>query len=409
MFLKTLAGLTAALMISAGATAALADTNLVIYHSWSTPSEMAALDVLKGKLKSQGIGWTEIAIPHDTGANVSLTNMVTGGNPPDVFMNSDPGIIRDLEKQGLTMDLTKFFADNGVTPHFPEAVVRSITVDGKIMKIPTGIHIDGMVYWNMDVAKKAGVDPTKWTSLDDMWADLPKVKAAGYIPLAIGSDAFQVGYLTHALIAAMTTNVTRFFREPHHFEHLTDVAMPLLADAARRGGKVRIWSAGCSSGEEPYSIALTVLKAMPDAAEHDILVLASDIDPDMIARAEAGAYPSARLADIPPQMRGTAVETARSGGELQFRLTEKVQKLVRFRQLNLLREWPMRGQFNIIFCRNVMIYFDQQTQDSIWSRFARQMSPGGYLYIGHSERIATESLPFELAGQTTYRLKGEHR
>jgi len=215
MFLKTLAGLTAALMISAGATAALADTNLVIYHSWSTPSEMAALDVLKGKLKSQGIGWTEIAIPHDTGANVSLTNMVTGGNPPDVFMNSDPGIIRDLEKQGLTMDLTKFFADNGVTPHFPEAVVRSITVDGKIMKIPTGIHIDGMVYWNMDVAKKAGVDPTKWTSLDDMWADLPKVKAAGYIPLAIGSDAFQVGYLTHALIAAISgTDVYNRFYGP---------------------------------------------------------------------------------------------------------------------------------------------------------------------------------------------------
>jgi glucose/mannose transport system substrate-binding protein len=118
-------------------------------------------------------------------------------------MNSDPGIIRDLEKQGLTMDLTKFFADNGVTPHFPDAVKRSITVDGKIMKIPTGIHIDGMVYWNIDVAKKAGVDPTKWTSLDDMWADLPKVKAAGFIPLAIGSDAFQVGYLTHALIAAV--------------------------------------------------------------------------------------------------------------------------------------------------------------------------------------------------------------
>jgi glucose/mannose transport system substrate-binding protein len=200
-----LAGLVAALTITVGATASFAAdaTNLVIYHSWSTPSEMAALNVLKSKLASQDINWTEIAIPHDTGANVSLTNLVTGGNPPDVFMNSDPGIIRDLEKQGLTMDLTKFFADNGVTPHFPQAVLNSITVDGKIMKIPTGIHIDGMVYYNMDVAKKAGVDPTKWTSLDDMWADLPKVKAAGYIPLAIGSDAFQVGYLTHALIAAV--------------------------------------------------------------------------------------------------------------------------------------------------------------------------------------------------------------
>ena len=203
MFLKTLAGLTAALMISAGATAALADTNLVIYHSWSTPSEMAALDVLKGKLKSQGIGWTEIAIPHDTGANVSLTNMVTGGNPPNVFMNSDPGVIRDLAKQGAIMDLTQYFNDNGIAKNLPPTVLQEITVDGKIYKAPAGIHIDGMVYWNMDVAKKAGVDPTKWTSLDDMWKDFDKVKAAGFQPLAVGSQDFQVGYLTHALIAAV--------------------------------------------------------------------------------------------------------------------------------------------------------------------------------------------------------------
>lgn len=205
MLTKTLAGLAAGLLMTVGTVAAFAAdaNNLIIYHSWSTPSEMAALNVLKGKLAGQGIGWTEIAIPHDTGANVSLTNLVTGGNPPNVFMNSDPGIIRDLEKQGLTMDLTKFFADNGVTPHFPDAVLRSITVDGKIMKIPTGVHIDGMVYYNMDVAKKAGVDPTKWTSLDDMWKDFAKVKAAGFQPLAVGSQDFQVGYLTHALIAAV--------------------------------------------------------------------------------------------------------------------------------------------------------------------------------------------------------------
>jgi len=202
MFLKTLAGLTAALMISAGATAALADTNLVIYHSWSTPSEMAALDVLKGKLKSQGIGWTEIAIPHDTGANVSLTNMVTGGNPPNVFMNSDPGIIRDLAKQGLILDLTKALTDSGAAAQFPPTVLKEVTVDGKIYKAPAGIHIDGMVYYNMDVAKKAGVDPTKWTSLADMWADEKKVEDAGYTFIAIGGNTFQSGYTFHALLAA---------------------------------------------------------------------------------------------------------------------------------------------------------------------------------------------------------------
>ncbi|HEX4298537.1 MAG TPA: ABC transporter substrate-binding protein [Devosia sp.] len=204
MLLKTLAGLTVALMVTAAGSAVLADqTPLTIYHSWSTPSEMAALNVLKSDLASNNIGWNEIAIPHDTGANVSLTNMVAGGNPPNVFMNSDPGIIRDLAKQGLIMDLTQYFKDNNIAQNLPPTVLQEITVDGKIYKAPAGIHIDGMVYWNMDVAKKAGVDPTKWTSLDTMFADFDKVKTAGFIPLAIGSDSFQVGYLTHALIAAV--------------------------------------------------------------------------------------------------------------------------------------------------------------------------------------------------------------
>jgi glucose/mannose transport system substrate-binding protein len=186
------------------ATAAYADpVPLTIYHTWSTPSEMAALNVLKSTLANNNIGWTEIAIPHDTGANVSLTNMVTGGNPPNVFMNSDPGIIRDLAQQGLILDLTQFFSDNKIAQNLPPTVLKEITVDGKIYKAPAGIHIDGMVYYNMDVAAKAGVDPTKWTSLDDMWKDFGKVKAAGFQPLAVGSQDFQVGYLTHALIAAV--------------------------------------------------------------------------------------------------------------------------------------------------------------------------------------------------------------
>ena len=107
MRMNKLAGLVAALMVTAATTTAFADdVGLTIYHSWSTPSEMAALNVLKTNLATNKIGWTEIAIPHDTGANVSLTNMVAGGNPPNVFMNSDPGIIRDLAKQGLILDLT---------------------------------------------------------------------------------------------------------------------------------------------------------------------------------------------------------------------------------------------------------------------------------------------------------------
>ncbi|HWA89414.1 MAG TPA: protein-glutamate O-methyltransferase CheR [Rhizomicrobium sp.] len=210
-----------------------------------------------------------------------------------------------------------------------------------------------------------------------------------------------------ALIAAMTTNVTKFFREPHHFEHLTKNVLPGLAAAARGGERVRIWSAGCSSGEEPYSIALTLLGVMPDAAEHDVLILATDIDPNMIARGEEAVYPLARLDDIPRSMRGSALEvdTARSC----FRFTGRARDVVRFRQLNLLHNWPLKAQFQAVFCRNVMIYFDQATQDDIWRRFAGRMSPGAHLYIGHSERIATDALPFTVAGQTTYRLSGRTR
>lgn len=200
-----------------------------------------------------------------------------------------------------------------------------------------------------------------------------------------------------ALIAAMTTNVTRFFREAHHFDHLRDCVLPGLIAAARKGARIRLWSSACSSGEEPYSIALTLLAAMPDAAGHDILILASDIDPNMVAMGKAGRYPLARLPDIPKNLQGRNVLS----GSDHFEFAEPVKQMIRFRQLNLLKEWPMRGGFDVIFCRNVMIYFDQETQDGIWSRFGRLLPEDGHLYIGHSERIASRQ--FALTAQTVYR------
>ena len=188
-------------LVSAGMTAKSED--LVIYHTWSAPAEVGALGVLRTALEAGGDTWTDIAIPHDTGSNVSLMNLVTGGNPPNVFMESNPGVYRDLTKAGLGLPLTKFMTDNQITEHYPVSVVNSITVDGEIMKVPTGIHIDGMIYYNMAVAKAAGVDPTAWKSFDDMFADFDKIKAAGYIPIAIGAQQWQVGYLTHALAAAL--------------------------------------------------------------------------------------------------------------------------------------------------------------------------------------------------------------
>ncbi|HVG48930.1 MAG TPA: ABC transporter substrate-binding protein [Rubellimicrobium sp.] len=195
-------GILAALLGSTMATIAMAE-DVIVFHNWSSGPEVAALNVLKSHFEEMGHTWTDVAIPHDTGSNVSLINLVTGGNPPNVFLESSPGFYRDLTGMGLSRPLTDFYEEGGYLEHLPAAAVQSITVDGEIMKIPTAIHIDGMVYYNMEVAKAAGVDPAAWTSLDEMFADFEKVSAAGYVPLAIGGEQWQVGYLAHALAATV--------------------------------------------------------------------------------------------------------------------------------------------------------------------------------------------------------------
>lgn len=194
-------GLWAALLSGTAATGAAAE-DVIIFHNWSSGPEVAALNVLKENFEAMGHTWTDVAIPHDTGSNVSLINLVTGGNPPNVFLESSPGFYRDLAGMGLARPLTDFYEEGGYTEHLPTSVVESITVDGEIMKIPTAIHIDGMIYYNTDVAEAAGVDPTAWTSLEEMFADFEKVSAAGYVPLALGGQQWQVGYLAHAIAAA---------------------------------------------------------------------------------------------------------------------------------------------------------------------------------------------------------------
>lgn len=199
MFTRT--GLAAALL-SGTAMAASAD-DLIVYHTWSAGPEVAALNVLKKDFEAMGHKWVDVAIPHDTGSNVSLLNLVTGGNPPDVFMENDPGLYRELASMGLSRPLDDLFAKNGYAEHLPKAVMDSLTVDGTIVKIPLGVHIDGMVYYNMEVANAAGVDPSSWTSLEDMFGDFDKIREAGYNPIALGGQQWQVGYLGHTLAATL--------------------------------------------------------------------------------------------------------------------------------------------------------------------------------------------------------------
>lgn len=194
-------GLMAALLGGTVAGGALAE-DAIVFHNWSSNAEVAALNVLKDAFEAKGHTWTDVAIPHDTGSNVSLLNLVQGGNPPNIFLESSPGFYRDLAGMGMARPLDDFYAEQGYAEHLPQAVMDSITVDGEVMKIPTAIHIDGMVYWNMAAAEQAGVDPTAWDSLDAMFADFPKIREAGIVPLAIGAQQWQIGYLAHALAAA---------------------------------------------------------------------------------------------------------------------------------------------------------------------------------------------------------------
>ena len=206
------------------------------------------------------------------------------------------------------------------------------------------------------------------------------------------------------MLAALTTNVTRFFREPHHFDHLRTQVLPPLLAAAQKGARVRIWSAACSSGQEPYSVALTILDLLPEAARYDVRVLASDIDPNMVAAGREGQYGDDVLAAVPAPMRQRWFKPIADGMEAG----EDLRRLVGFRELNLIGDWPMKGGFDAILCRNVVIYFAEDTQARIWSRFMPLLSPGGYLYIGHSERLSGPAVgAFENAGITIYRKRSK--
>ena len=188
-------------------------------------------------------------------------------------------------------------------------------------------------------------------------------------------------------ISAITTNVTHFYREVHHFKHLQEDFLPSLADSIKSGGRLRIWSAGCSSGPEPYSIAGSVLKAIPDAGRLDVQIHATDLDRDVLERAKKATY-DADQCQVPAPEWGTQVFERGGKAENGVRIRRDVASLVSFSQLNLNGPWPNKGKYDAIFCRNVAIYFDREVQQRLWQRFVDLLLPGGMLYIGHSERVS---------------------
>jgi chemotaxis protein methyltransferase CheR len=203
---------------------------------------------------------------------------------------------------------------------------------------------------------------------------------------------------------AITTNLTSFFRESHHFDYVRDhILAPRLNDpgASRR---LRIWCAGCSSGEEPYSLAMTIRETLgADVGRWDIRILATDLDSDVLSRGQRGVYAADRVRDLDTARRNRFFRATTLNGQPACAVVPELQSLITFKQLNLMTPFPMKGPLDAIFCRNVVIYFDKDTQRDLFARMAQLQEPGATLFLGHSESLFKVSTDYALIGKTIYR------
>lgn len=206
-------------------------------------------------------------------------------------------------------------------------------------------------------------------------------------------------------VNAITTNLTAFFREPHHFEFLEKTVLPEIKQKNKANKRIRIWSAGCSTGEEPYSLAITLHEAIKNTGGWNAKVLATDLDSNVVAHGKAGVYSGDRFNGLDPKITnkyftGYSDQNTRDGS---YVANNDIKSYITFNRLNLLSEWPMKGKFDVIFCRNVVIYFSKDTQRVLFDRYADLLTPNGYLFIGHSESLHGVSNRFESLGKTIYR------
>ena len=230
----------------------------------------------------------------------------------------------------------------------------------------------------------------------------------GYMQLVERDES--EGELTR-LLDAISTNVTSFFRQAEHFDYLAEELVPRVA--TRTGAtprRLRIWSAGCSSGEEPYSIVIALREAIADFAPWDVKVLATDISTRMLAHAREGIYEASRMEDMPQGLRVRYMEQVEPAKDRRrFRVDPRVRETVSFARLNLMGAWPMKGPFDAIFCRNVMIYFDRPSQAKLIRRFRDLLGQGGTLFIGHSETLSGINEGLAMVSPTIYAREGEGR
>jgi chemotaxis protein methyltransferase CheR len=226
---------------------------------------------------------------------------------------------------------------------------------------------------------------------------LRQVGAASYRDYLERVRADATGRELAQMVDLLTTNKTNFFREPAHFDLLRDRVAPEFGGAP---GGLRVWSAGCSTGEEPYTVAMVLRDALGDAEWRAARVLATDISERVLAHARAGAYADEAVAEVDPALRRRHFARGADG---RWAVAPAVRAPVRFAPLNLMAPWPMRGPFHAIFCRNVMIYFDKPTQAALVARYHELLAPGGYLFVGHSESLSAVAHAFAYVQPAVYR------
>ena len=205
---------------------------------------------------------------------------------------------------------------------------------------------------------------------------------------------------------AITTNLTSFFRERHHFECLTDRVIPALRDSNAGTRRIRVWSAGCSTGEEVYSIAITFLEAMPEIDTWDVKILATDLDSNVLSVGSKGVYHEDRIEGLDSALTQRWFRRGSGDNNGTVKVSSQLRSLITFKQLNLMEPWPMNGPFDVVFCRNVVIYFDKKTQRVLFNRIADLMPLDGHLFIGHSESLFKVTERFDLIGRTVYSKTG---
>lgn len=205
-------------------------------------------------------------------------------------------------------------------------------------------------------------------------------------------------------INAVTTNKTDFFREPQHFAFLTDVVLPEWGRASRGVRRFKAWSAGCSSGEEPYTLAMVLAEYARRQSGFDFAILGTDISTTVLARAREGVYSQSQILPVPPEIRKKYLLRGRNRAEPLARVIPELRRRVSFHQLNFMEgDYGIRDTFDVIFFRNVMIYFDRSTQEAVINRICRNLAPGGYLFAGHSESLAGLDIPLRPVATSIYR------